>query len=238
MTVVILQPFYLPYCGVFELVRMADVFVFYDDVKVSRQNWQTRNQIKTARGIQWLVVPVLGSDGSTVGAARINENEPWRRKHRAAVEQAYAKAPHRAFVLDALEPFWARAWDTLAELNIATFTRLCALMDVDARFVRSSELDVPGAGSQRVLDICRALGATRYLSGPAARAYLDERSFAAAGVELCYHRFEHPRYAQLHGEFVPNLSVVDVLANEGRRASSIVRGSGRAVPAAEFEDGA
>jgi len=237
MNVVILQPFYLPYCGVFELVRLADTFVFYDDVKVSRQNWQSRNRIKTAQGTQWLVVPLLGSNDAMIHDAGVNEDEPWRRKHRTAVEQAYAKAPHRDLVLDALGPFWDRAWPNLAELNIATFTRLCELMAVTTRFVRSSELDVPGLASQRVLDICRALGASRYISGPSARSYLDEPSFGSAGIELCYHRFEHPQYRQLHGEFVPNLSVVDILANEGPEAGSIVRGCGTAVALGDVEDG-
>jgi hypothetical protein len=236
VNVVILQPFYLPYAGVFELVRMADVFVFYDDVKVSRQNWQSRNQIKTAQGTQWLVVPLLGSNEATVRDAALNDNEPWRRKHRTAIEQAYGKAPHRALLLDALVPAWAEPWANLADLNISTFTKLSELMGVEAQFVRSSELEVGGTASQRVLDICARLDATRYISGPAARSYLDEAAFDRAGVELCYHRFEHPRYRQLHGEFVPNLSVVDLIANEGPDAGAIVRGCGTAVPAADFDD--
>jgi hypothetical protein len=235
VNVVILQPFYLPYIGVFELVRMADTFVFYDDVKVARQNWQCRNQIKTAWGTQWLVVPVLGSNEGAICETELNEDVPWRRKHRAAVEQAYGKAPHRGLLLDALEPYWARSWPDLATLNIATFTRLSELMGVSTNFVRSSELGVPGTGSQRVLDVCRAMGATRYVSGPSARTYLDEQSFADAQIELCYHRFEHPVYRQLHGDFVPNLSVIDLIANEGPRAGEIARGHGVAVPAAEFD---
>jgi len=236
VNVVILQPFYLPYAGVFELVRMADVFVFYDDVKVSRQNWQCRNQIKTSWGTQWLIVPIVGSNDATIREAALNEDEPWRRKHRSAVEQAYGKAPHRAFLLDALVPCWAEPWPDLATLNIATFTRLAELMGVSSEFVRSSELNVPGAASQRILDLCTSLGATRYISGPSARSYLDEPSFEDAGIELCYHRFSHPTYSQLHGDFVPNLSVVDLLANEGPAAGAIVRGHGTAVPAKEFDD--
>ena len=236
MDVVILQPFYLPYSGVFELVRMADVFVFYDDVKLSRQSWQCRNQIKTSQGARWLTVPVVGSNDSTIRDTVLNEDEPWRRKHRSAVEQAYAKAPHRAPLLEALGSYWDRPWPDLATLNIATFTRLCELIGVTSQFVRSSELDVPGAASQRVLDVCKSVGATRYISGPSARSYLDEASFDAAGIELCYHRFDHPHYRQLHGEFVPNLSVVDLIANEGPAAAKILRGHGTAVPAGEFAD--
>jgi hypothetical protein len=234
--VVILQPFYLPYAGVFELVRMADTFVFYDDVKVSRQSWQCRNQIKTAQGTHWLTVPLVGSNDATIRETELNEDGPWRRKHRSAVEQAYAKAEHKTLLLDALGPYWDQTWPDLATLNIATFTALCDVIGVSSQFVRSSELDVPGSASQRVLDVCKSLGATRYISGPSARSYLDEPSFDDAGIELCYHRFDHPEYRQLHGEFVPNLSVVDLIANEGPAAAEILRGHGTAVPAAEFAD--
>ena len=236
MDVVILQPFYLPYAGVFELVRMADVFVFYDDVQLTRRNWMVRNQIKTASGPQWLSVPVLGPRDSTIREARLNESEQWRRKHKTAIENAYAGAPHVATVLDALGPYWDQEWPDLATLNIATFTRLCELMEVDSEFIRSSEMGVPGASSQRILDVCRSLGADRYISGPSARSYLDAEAFEAAGIDLCYHRFDHPTYRQLHGDFVPFLSVVDLIANEGSAAPEIVRGRGTAVPAAAFGD--
>jgi WbqC-like protein family len=234
--VVILQPFYLPYAGVFELVRMADLYVFYDDVKLGRQGWQCRNRIKTAQGVRWLSVPVVGSNESAIREATLNDDEPWRRKHRAAVEQAYARAPYRELLLDALGPHWEQGGPDLATLNIATFTSLCELIGVKSRFVRSSELGVAGAASQRVLDVCKSVGATRYISGPSARTYLDEASFAASGIELCYHRFDHPHYTQLHGAFVPNLSVVDLIANEGPAAGAIIRGCGRAVPAGRFDD--
>ena len=236
MNVVILQPFYLPYAGVFELVRMADVFVFYDDVQLTRRNWMVRNQIKTATGAQWLSVPVLGPRDSTIHHTPINESEHWRRKHKTAIEYAYAGAPHRALVLDALGPYWDREWPDLATLNIATFTRLCELMEVESEFIRSSEMNVPGASSQRIIDMCRSLGADRYITGRSARAYLDAEAFGAVGIDLCYHRFDHPTYRQLHGEFVPFMSVVDLIANEGPAAPGIVRGCGTAVPAAAFDD--
>ena len=100
----ILQPFYLPYCGVFELVRMADVFVFYDDVKVSRQNWQSRNPDQDRAGNAVAGRASAGVDEATIRESALNEDDPWRRKHRKAVEQAYSKAEHRALVLDTLGP--------------------------------------------------------------------------------------------------------------------------------------
>jgi hypothetical protein len=236
VNVVILQPFYLPYSGVFELVRMADVFVFYDDVKMSRQSWQCRNQIKTSQGPHWLTVPLIGSNESTIQQTLLNEDGAWRRKHRSAVEQAYAKAPYSSLLLDALGEHWSHPWPDLAALNIATFTSLCEVIGVSAQFLRSSEMTVPGSSSQRVLDMCKSLGATRYITGPTARSYLDEGSFDDAGIELCYHQFDHPRYPQLHGDFVPYMSVVDLIANTGPDAASIIAGHGQAVPAGEFVD--
>ena len=228
---VILQPFYLPYGGVFELVRLADVFVFYDDVQFVPQHWQTRNRIKVAGGTQWLTVPVKRRHGQSISEARIVTTANWTRKHRTAIELAYAKAPHLASLESLFDGVYEKDWENLVDLNIAAFRLLAGLLGLQAEFRKSSELALPGRGSDRVLAYCRALGATRYLSGPSGRDYLDEASFATAGVELEYHRFEHPFYSQLHEPFVPGLSVVDLLANEGPAAGKILKGCGSAVPA-------
>ena len=233
---VILQPFYLPYGGVFELVRLADMFVYYDDVQFVPQNWQTRNKIKIAGGTQWLTVPVQRRHGQLIKDATIVNTSNWARKHRAAIELAYSKAPHFALLAPFLEQMYERKWENLVDVNIAAFELLADLLGVQAGFRKSSELAFPGSGSDRVLAYCRELGATRYLSGPSARSYLDEASFAEAGIELEYHRFEHPHYSQLHGQFVPGLSVVDLLANEGPAAGETLRGCGSPIPARDWLD--
>ncbi len=236
MRLVILQPFYLPYCGVFEQVRLADTFVFYDDVQFVKQNWQHRNQVKTANGPVWLSVPVQRNQGQRIDEARIADDRDWAERHRRTLEQAYAKAPHGRWLLDALGPLYEKPWEKLVDLNIETFTVLCGLLGVDAELRRSSEWALPGSGHERVLAYCRELGATSYLSGPAARSYLDEPSFAEAGVQLEYLAFDHPTYPQIHGEFVPYLSVVDLLANVGPEAGALLAGCGRAVPVEEWSD--
>jgi hypothetical protein len=235
MRVVILQPFYLPYCGVFELVRLADAFVFYDDVQLERQNWQTRNRISTPRGPQWLTVPVIGPHDQRIVDTLINERTPWRRKHWAAIEQNYGSAPGFGLVDDVLHDTLRERDQSLADLNIRTFRALCDTLGVQADWYRSSELGIGGASSQRVLDHCIALGATRYLSGPAGRSYLDEARFVAAGITLEYFAFQHPRYPQIHNEFTPNLSVVDLLANAGASAGDVLAGSGYPVDASTMD---
>lgn len=231
MRLVILQPFYLPYAGVFELVRMADTFVIYDDVQFVKQNWQHRNQIMGPNGPQWLTVPVHRRHGAPILDVTLVDDQPWQAKHWRALEMAYEGARHGPWVLEALQPHYTETeWSRLVDLNLATFSTLCELLGVDATFLRSSELGIGGSASDRVLAHCTELGATHYLSGPAARAYLDEPSFEQAGVELEYLDFEHPVYPQAFGDdFVPYLSVVDMLANLGPAAPEVLAGCGRPV---------
>lgn len=235
MRLVILQPFYLPYAGAFELVRLADTFVFYDDVQYVAQNWQCRNRVKTAQGPVWLTVPVRASHGETIEQAQVVNDGRWQRKHWKTLQQSYAKAAHFDAFAERMQPFYERDWGTLAELNIETFTALCEMTGVEATFHRSSGWRLPGSGSERVLRHCIELGATHYLSGPAARDYLDEGSFEANGIELEYLAYEHPIYTQRYGGFEPFLSVVDLIANEGPRAGEILAGAGRPVPVNAWE---
>jgi hypothetical protein len=236
MRTAILQPFYLPYAGVFELVRLADVFVLYDDVQFVAQNWQCRNRIKTAQGVQWLTVPIHRDHGQLIKDVRVNNSKPWGRKHWRSIAQAYAKAPHVDLLEHELRPLLERRWTSLCELNLTTFRAICDVLGLDRTFLRSSELSLTGKGNDRVLDCCRAVGATSYLSGPAGRAYLREEDFGAAGIALEYLDFEHPTYEQLHGDFVSHLSVLDTLAHLGPDTAAVLEGSGSPVLATEFEE--
>lgn len=237
MRLVILQPFYLPYAGVFELVRLADTFVVYDDVQFVKQNWQHRNRIRTSNGSQWLTVPVHRSHGDPIVEVHVANDQGWQPKHWRALEMAYGSAPYGPWVLEALEPHYVgTTWEFLVDLNLATFRTLCELVGVDSEFIRSSRLGVSGTSSERVLNHCRQLGADHYLSGPAARSYIDESSFVDAGVQLEYFAFEHPEYEQVHGsDFEPYLSVIDMLANVGPETGDMLRGAGGPVIAGEWE---
>jgi WbqC-like protein family len=228
--VVILQPFYLPYSGVFELVRMADTFVLYDDVQFVRQNWQHRNRIKTASGAHWLTVPVERVAGQRINQAKIGGTRKWAAKHVATVRHAYSRSPYIDWVDERVLDLLREDWRLLVDLNLTTFHELCCMVGVTSAFLRSSEMDLPGSGSQRVLDVCRELGATEYLTGPAGLAYLDIESFQRANVSVGVFAYNHPVYPQQHGEFLAHLSIVDLLANCGPEAGGIIRGRGRSVP--------
>jgi len=218
--VVVLQPSYLPWLGYFDQLYKSNVFVLYDDVQYDKHGWRNRNRIKTAKGPLWLTVPVLthGQGLPTNRDARIDTRQSWARKHLHALRVNYAKAPAFGVVFDALEPVLRRPWTHLVDVNRAVLETLCRLLGLERPILLSSELDILGQKTERLIAICRALGADRYLTGDAASDYLDETQFAANGISVEYHHYRHPVYAQLHGEFVPYLSVVDLLMNHGRES--------------------
>lgn len=221
-TLVVLQPGYLPWLGYFDQLRRADVFIHYDDVQFDKNGWRNRNRIKTANGVQWLSVPVRhGLDRLTDIA--IDNRRDWRRKHLAGVAQAYAGAPFVGRYLPELEEvLGGRQWDRLVDLDIALVERMCAWLGLERQIVRSSELDVAGERSERLLALCRHVGATTYLSGDAARSYLDLEMFRDAGIRVEWQSYRHPTYAQRHGEFVPYLSALDLIFNCGPDSLSVI----------------
>jgi len=224
MRLVVLQPSYLPWLGYFDQMYKSDLFVLYDDVQYDKHGWRNRNRIKTSQGPLWLTVPVLthGQGLPTNRDARIDARQPWARKHLQALRVNYARAVAFAEVFDALAPVLEGSWTHLGDLNRAVLDALCGLLGLTRRILWSSELDIPGQKTERLINICRALGADRYLTGDAASDYLDETQFAAHGIRVEYHHYRHPVYAQLHGEFVPYLSVVDLLMNHGRESLRVL----------------
>ena len=224
MRLVVLQPSYLPWLGYFDQMYKSDLFVLYDDVQYDKHGWRNRNRIKTSQGPLWLTVPVLthGQGLPTNRDARIDARQPWARKHLQALRVNYARAVAFAEVFDALAPVLEGSWTHLGDLNRAVLDALCGLLGLTRRILWSSELDIPGQKTERLINICRALGAGRYLTGDAASDYLDETQFAANDIRVEYHHYRHPVYAQLHGEFVPYLSVVDLLMNHGRESLRVL----------------
>ncbi len=217
MRVVILQPSYLPWLGYFDQLHKSDVFILYDDVQYDKHGWRNRNRIKTPSGPQWLTVPVLThvQNKPVNREVRIDTRQPWARKHLQALRGNYAKAPAFEEVFPKLGSVLLRPWTHLLDLNYALLEVACDLLSLkrDIRF--SSQLGIPGQKTERLVSICKVLGADRYITGDAAKTYLDESQFETNGITLEYHHYRHPVYTQLHGAFVPYLSVVDLLMNYG-----------------------
>lgn len=221
-TVAIIQSNYVPWKGYFDLIRQADEFVLYDAVQYTKNDWRNRNRIKTAQGVQWLTIPVpAGPLGRSIDSVRVGGG--WAENHLTRLRYAYRAAPFYARYEPAVADLYAAAarLDRLSDVNELFLRGLCDLLGVPARFTncRDYRLDDPDP-TGRLVSICTQAGATEYLSGPAARAYLDEDRFRAAGVAVRYIDYAgYPEYPQLHGAFDPAVSALDLLFMTGPRAA-------------------
>lgn len=218
MLVAMHQPHYLPWMGLLDKLARADLFVFVDHVQFERKEWQNRNWIKSPAGPLLLTVPVnQGSRSESIFEKRIDQSRPWRRKHMKAMSAAYFRAPYFhscRYVLDCIE----HSGDRLADLAVELTLTLAKALGINTQTVRSSQLKpVVGKKTNMVVDLCKDLGASAFLSGDGAAAYLDVAAFERAGVELQWQRFRHAEYRQQFPEFgfVPRLAAVDLLFNEG-----------------------
>jgi len=228
-TAVILQPSYIPWRGFFDLVRRADVFVFYDDVQYDKHGWRNRNRVKTAQGARWLTIPVASRGNTTEGLlvkdARVTWTEDWPKKHLSTIRQSYARAPFFAAQLPLVEELYARASEDrpglLCDFTIPTTIALARALGVaHTRFVRSSELGINGSKTGRLVEIVKGVGADHYLSGPSAKDYIDDAAFRDAGVGLEYIVYDYPEYEQLHPPYDPQVSVLDLLFMKGPDAAN------------------
>ena len=228
MRCVILQPSYIPWRGYFDLIRRADVFVFYDDVQYDTRGWRNRNRIKTQHGSRWLSIPVRKHGVQALGTP-IREietsDDAWPRKHLDALTRAYAKTPHFPRYRDWLERTYASPPHLLADFTIATTIELASFIGITStRFLRSSELDVAGHKTDRLIDVLRSVGANEYLSGPSARDYIESEKFASAGIALEWMTYDYPEYPQLYPPFDPHVSVLDLLFMTGEEAGRYIWG--------------
>jgi len=226
MKTVVLQPTYLPWMGYFGMIDVADIFVFYDDVQFSVQSWQQRNKIKSTNGNwMWLSVPIIRNFGQNIDEVQINNTSDWRKKHWSSIYQSYTKAPYFKNYKDEMENIYQKEWEYLNDLNIFIIKKLSELLGVDMpKFVKSCELkDVVGEKTDRLLLILEKIGADEYISGPAAKDYIEIDKFKEKGIKLYWYEYQHPDYPQIRGEFIPYLSVIDLLFNTGDEAIKYIR---------------
>ena len=224
MVVAIHQPQFMPWLGYFDKIQKADVFCFLDNVQYKKNEWQNRNRLKTAQGMQWLTVPVRYRFPQTINEVEINSNEAWRRKHLQALHTNYRKAPYFDTYLGVFEDIYSREWKYLSELNIFVTIQLMAALGLETtRTVRASELSLSQDPTQRLIDICRSCGGDVYLAGQDGAAYMAMDRFESTGIDVIFQDFQHPTYTQLYGEFISHLSVVDLLFCCGPDSLDIIR---------------
>ncbi len=225
MRIGILQPGYLPWLGFFEQIYKSDVFVIYDDVQYDKGGWRNRNRIKTANGAQWLTVPVIVKfeDVPLISAVQIDNKLDWRKKHLLSIKQNYSKAPYYREYIDIFENAYSKEWKYLVDIDMHFILKLLEALGIsDKKIVRSSTLNVTGARIERLSNICKIFKADIFYEGTAGKNYIDEKNFLEYGIKIEYQDYKHPVYNQLYGEFIPYLSVIDLLFNHGKESLLIL----------------
>jgi len=223
------QPAYLPWPGFFYKVMRADILVLLDSVQFPRgTSWVSRNRIKTPRGQMWLTVPVKrkGRGLQKVKEVEVFNERAWARRHVESLIHAYKRSPFFEDHVGFLEGVYRESWDLLVDLNTSLLRYFLSRVEIDSVLKFSSELRIESKGTPLLVEICKKLNADVYTTIGTSRTHLDERLFQKSGIKVDYYNYRCPRYPQLWGEFIPNLSVVDMIFNCGPRARTIIKKAG------------
>lgn len=217
------QPVYLPWLGLFHKIALADMFCIFDIAQYQTKDYNNRNKIKTNTGAIWLSVPVESKDHFQKKICDIRIiNNGWNRKHLKSIQLAYQKAPFYKEHIGRLEAILAARYDFLTDLNTEILRYSLDALGIRIPIVKASDYDFEGYKSDLVLDMCVKLKADNYIFGAQGKNYADVASFTEKGIGVHFQSYIHPEYRQLHGEFEPYMSLIDLLFNEGPRSKEIL----------------
>jgi hypothetical protein len=219
----IIQPALFPWLGYFDIIRKSDIFVFFDNVKFEKRNWQMRNRIKIltkdGESAMWINIPTKDITQQTlIKDALIDNTKDWKIKHLQMFRSHYGKGVNDIqFLLNMYE----RNWERICDFNVEFTSKCCEFLGINTKLVKASDLDVSGKRSQLLVNICKKVGATEYLSGPTGKVYLedDRPIFEEAKIKIIYHDYKHPIYRQRGKTFIEKLSILDLIFNEKEDSS-------------------
>lgn len=218
------QPTYLPWLGLFHKIALAEWYCIYDHVQYCKKDWYSRNQIKTNNGPLMLSVPVLTTKHreKMLCEIEIDNSKPWQRKHWRSIKMAYEKSPHFDLYADLFEDVYTKDWKYLTDLNDWLLHGLLYFLGLDPQICYSSILQLPENRNDAIIDMCKKMGGDTYIFGEMGESYVEVDKFHDAGIKVHFQHYKHPVYEQLHGDFVPGLSVIDLLFNHGKESLDII----------------
>jgi hypothetical protein len=216
--IAISQSNYIPWKGYFDLINTVDRFIFYDCTQFTKRDWRSRNKIKTPAGMHWLTIPVCtkGKFHQKICDVAIAEQD-WAEKHWKTIWRSYRSARFFNCFAGTLEDLYCSAGSSqLSAVNFLFTKKICDLLDIRTELILHENFDFSIGKTARLVAVCQKYGATVYYTGPAAKTYLEEDLFAAAGICVHYCDYSgYPGYEQLHGPFVHEVSVLDLMFNTG-----------------------
>lgn len=224
--VAIVQSNYIPWKGYFDMIAAVDEFILFDDMQYTRRDWRNRNQIKTPNGIKWLTVPVQ-TKGKYLQKIKDTEidGSGWRQSHWNLLKQNYLHAPYFQEISVWLEPLYLKSsYSHISQLNRAFIEAVCSYLGIETCIKNSWDYNLVEGKTERLADICLQANATEYISGCAAKEYMDESIFLGQGLKLSWFDYlDYPEYQQLWGEFSHGVTILDVLFNCGEHSSRYMR---------------
>jgi hypothetical protein len=218
--IVILQSNYIPWKGYFDLIKSADEFIFYDEVQYTKNDWRNRNKIKSQMGLHWLTIPVK----QDFLAQRILDtkvvDDKWKKKHFQTIRQYYSKAACFASEIEFIEELYSTCvTDSISKINYHFISQIAERLGITTKLSWSQDYGLVDGKTERLVDLVKKAGGTKYISGLAAKDYLDETLFDAAGIEVIWADYSgYPEYPQIHPPFAHGVSIIDLLLNTGNKA--------------------
>ena len=223
-SVMISQSNYIPWKGYFDMIASVDVFVVYDEVQYTKNDWRNRNLIKTKNELQWLTIPVKQKSLSQTICETEVFNTNWKKKHIGSLQSNYGKALFFKEFKERIFKIYELSSTSLSEINLRFIKEICAILEIETRIIDSRSLNLSGNKQQRLVQACRKLNANTYLSGPAAKSYIDEDFFTSNQIKLEWMDYSgYKTYNQLHPPFKHEVSILDLIFNEGANAKKFLK---------------
>ena len=227
--VAILQSNYIPWKGYFDMIAAVDEFIIYDDMQYTKGDWRNRNQIKTPQGVQWLSVPVK-LRGRFLQKIRDTEidGEFWMSQHWRSLELNYRRAKCFDEISEIIRPLYRSGYTSISDLNRTFIEVIARYLGISTKISNSWDYSLVDGKTERLVDLCRQAGADEYVSGPAAKDYIDPMFFVGSGIKLTWFDYSGYReYPQLWGGFVHGVTILDLLFNCGKCSPEYMRYVGR-----------
>lgn len=226
--VAIIQSSYIPWKGYFDIINMVDEFILYDDAQYTKRDWRNRNRIKTPDGLLWLSIPVeiKGKYYQKIKDTKIAD-KTWNIRHWQTIS-SYAYP--RAKFFDQNKDFFEHMYLTrdekyLSDINYKFIEAICDLLNIETKITWSMDYKIESKNSTgKLIDLCKQVGASEYLSGPSAKNYIEEELFEAENIKLIYMDYSsYPEYNQLFPPFEHHVSIIDLIFNVGADAHKFMK---------------
>ena len=218
------QPNFLPWAGYFAKLMHCDCFVILDDAQMpGGGSYVSRTRVADPGGSRWLTVPITRSFGQKIFEVKLALQQDWQTRHLTSIRQLFAKAPHLDDVLSLLQQPYEAKHVQLSAFNLHLLERVLAFLGIRRKMYLSSEMNIDSTGDQRLIDLVQQVGGDCYLSGRGGKNYQDPAKFAAAGIDLNVMDYQPIAYTRGKQDFVPGLSILDLIAWCGRDVFDYLR---------------